>query len=373
MDRILLRQVLRGVLVLLCAAAVFLTVYYVTPLVYPFIFGWLLAYALNPVINLLQNKARFPRWLSVTVTLIAFVGICVTFITVLVTRIVVEIGVLLETVQANLDKWIDDLLKLANSEIIQGVVQQLSKLYEDNPDYQDTINNNLSSNAASLADIISRVIGDFFNITISVIKALPSIATIAIVILLATFFISKNWRRHQQQFSEWLPSNTLRTFAVIWADLQKALFGYLRAQFILISITAMFVIVGLLILNVNYAITIGLLIGLVDLLPYLGTGAVMVPWIIYVYVYGDIQLGIGLSIVYGIILVARQILEPKVLASSVGLDPLATLIAMFIGLKLFGVLGLIIGPVTLVILSAFVKANVFRDLFHFVRFGTRPK
>jgi predicted PurR-regulated permease PerM len=71
-----------------------------------------------------------------------------------------------------------------------------------------------------------------------------------------------------------------------------------------------------------------------------------------------------------VILVARQILEPKVLASSVGLDPLATLIALFIGLKLFGLVGLIIGPVTLVILSAFYRARIFHDIAHYVHKGS---
>ena len=96
----------------------------------------------------------------------------------------------------------------------------------------------------------------------------------------------------------------------------------MRAQLILVSLTALVVIIGLLVLRVDYAITIGLLTGLADLMPYLGTGAVMVPWILYVFfAQGNIVLGIGLSVLYGVIVIARQIMEPKVLASSVGLRP----------------------------------------------------
>ena len=160
------------------------------------------------------------------------------------------------------------------------------------------------------------------------------------------------------------------SYAVL-GDLRKALFGYVRAQFIMISITGVVVTIGLLIIGVNYAITIGLLIGLVDLLPYLGVGAAMIPWIMYTFIYGDVSLGIGLSILYGVILIARQTIEPKVLASSVGLEALPTLIALFVGLKLFGVLGLIIGPVSLVILTAIHKANVFRDLYSFIVRGPK--
>lgn len=81
---------------------------------------------------------------------------------------------------------------------------------------------------------------------------------------------------------------------------------------------------------------------------------------------GNLPLAIGLTVLYSVILIVRQIMEPKVLASSVGLDPLAALFGMFVGLKLFGFLGLIIGPVSLVILDAFRRANVFRDLRNYI-------
>jgi predicted PurR-regulated permease PerM len=98
----------------------------------------------------------------------------------------------------------------------------------------------------------------------------------------------------------------------------------------------------------------------------LGVGAVLVPWVIYLFITGNIHLGIGLSIVYGVIIVVRQFLEPKLVASNVGLDPLLTLISLFVGLKLFGFLGLIIGPVTSVILLALHRAHVFSDIWKFI-------
>lgn len=369
MDRTLINQILRGIWVILVIAALAVGIYYSFPLLYPFVIGLFVAYIMNPFVNLMQRRGKFPRWLAVTVALLVYLGVSLSVISLLVTRIVVEIGVLLKTVNSNIDKWIEDLFNIVNSDFSQNIVDLIGKFYNDNPDYQSTINNSLSKTAKTIADAGTTIINFFFKSIVNLITALPSIATISIVILLATFFISKDWYRLITKISTWIPEQTLRTTRIIWKDLQKALFGYLRAQFILISITAIVVILGLLILDVNYAITIGLLIGLVDLLPYLGTGAVMVPWILYVFMYGNIPLGIGLSVLYGIILVARQIIEPKVLASSVGLDPLATLISMFIGLKLFGVLGLIVGPVSLLILTAFVKANVVRDLVQYIKRG----
>jgi sporulation integral membrane protein YtvI len=188
--------------------------------------------------------------------------------------------------------------------------------------------------------------------------------------LLAAFFISKDWYKLLARIASYFSENVKAATRTIWGDLQKALFGYIRAQLILITITAIVVLIGLIILNVKYAVLISFLIGLCDLLPYLGTGTFMIPWIVFVFIEHNLYLGFGLTILYSIILIARQIFEPKVLASSVGLDAFSTLISMFIGLKLFGLIGLVVGPVTLIVLTAFHKANVFRDIRNYIKRGS---
>lgn len=122
----------------------------------------------------------------------------------------------------------------------------------------------------------------------------------------------------------------------------------------------------MLILRVEYAITIALIIGIVDVLPYLGTGLVFVPWIIYAAISGETHFAIGLSVLYIVVLVQRQVMEPKLLSSNIGLDPLATLIALFVGFKLIGFLGLIVGPVLLVIGRTLHHAGVFQDIWNFI-------
>src|SRR5690606_28158377 len=107
------------------------------------------------------------------------------------------------------------------------------------------------------------------------------------VAMLAAFFISKDWDNMQRWLTGNIPEKAGQAVYAVWLDLRKALFGFVQAQLILISITAVFVIIGLFLLRVDYALTIGLLIGLVDLMPYLGTGAVFVPWIIYVFLDGN--------------------------------------------------------------------------------------
>jgi sporulation integral membrane protein YtvI len=367
----LVHQIFRGIWAALIITILGFALYIVTPLVYPFIFGWIIAYLLNPLVNVLQRRAKFPRWLAVTVSMVLFFSAAATCITLLVANIVVEIGSLSETLQNQINLWVDKYNAFIHSSQFQNMVSWVNKFYDENPKYQVAINNNLTSTAGTLAGFSKDAINYILNALINLLKSLPNIATLTIIALLATFFISKDWYRIITRYSGIFSETILRVTKLIRTDLQKALFGYFRAQLILVSLTALVVIIGLLVLRVDYAITIGLLTGVADLMPYLGTGAVMVPWILYVFfAEGNIYLGIGLSILYGVILVARQIMEPKVLASSVGLDPLATLIALFIGLQLFGLAGLIIGPVSLVILSAFYRARIFHDIAHYVQKGS---
>jgi sporulation integral membrane protein YtvI len=371
MDRAIWKRIGRALIVILGIISLILAIIYVTPLVYPFIIGWMLAFAINPIVNVMNRKLKVPRWLGVAITLLLFVASMLTIVSALVTRIVVEIIHLSKSLDSTIVWWRDQFERIVASPEIQGFIEKLNAFYQNNPNYQQTINTRISDTANVLAKTSSTIINDFLIGIVNLISSLPNIATITLVVLLAAFFIGKDWYRHLDKMGDWIPSGIRKTTTVVWNDLLKALFGYLRAQFIMISITMVVVTIGLLILGVNYAITIGMLIGLVDLLPYLGVGAAMIPWIAYTFIYGDLSLGIGLSVLYGVILVVRSMLEPKVLASSVGLAPLPTLIAMYVGLKLFGVLGLIIGPVSLVILSTIHRANVFRDLYGYVVKGAK--
>jgi sporulation integral membrane protein YtvI len=369
----LVHQIFRGIWVAFIIAGIAYAFYYVIPLIYPFIFGWILALMLNPIVNFFQFKLKFPRWLAVSFSMLIFLAAMVTAITLLVANIIVELGSLADTLQLQINRWVEQFNVFINSTAFQDWIEKINEFFENNPKYQETVNNNLSSTAGSIADVSKLIINYVFNTLKSLLTSLPNIATITIIIMLATFFISKDWYQLIKRYKGIFSDLIVKTTQLIRNDLQKALFGYMRAQLILVSLTALVVIIGLLVLRVDYAITIGLLTGLADLMPYLGTGAVMVPWILYVFfAQGNLFLGIGLSVLYGVIVIARQIMEPKVLASSVGLDPLATLIAMFVGLKLFGLLGLIIGPVSLILISAFYRARIFHDIAAYIKKGSAP-
>jgi sporulation integral membrane protein YtvI len=136
--------------------------------------------------------------------------------------------------------------------------------------------------------------------------------------------------------------------------------GYIKAQLIIMSISMLISIVGLYIIGSEYALTLGLLAGFLELLPVLGPSMIYLPWIIWLVAYGDFTLAIKIGVLFVVLLTVRQMFEARIISANLGLHPLAVLAAMYIGLKLIGVTGLFIGPILLVALQAVIKAGIFK-------------
>ena len=118
-------------------------------------------------------------------------------------------------------------------------------------------------------------------------------------------------------------------------------------------ITFFEIFVGLSILGVNYSLLIAILIAVVDILPILGTGTILIPWALFSFVSGNVGLASGLLILYGVVLIIRQLVEPKIVGGSIGLHPLATLAAVYIGIRFVGFTGIFIGPIVALCIKGF--------------------
>ncbi|WLD92348.1 sporulation integral membrane protein YtvI [Alkalihalobacillus sp. AL-G] len=340
--------------------------YYVAHVTYPFIIALILAFMINPIVNLLERKGKMPRGLAVFVVILILIGLIVGFVTLIISEMISGFGYLAEVIPEH-TKTLVQFAQTYFTQQILPIYYDLAAMFQQlDPAQQETITNNIESVGKNITTNVREFVQSFLTGLQNFLLNLPNVVTVLIFSLLATFFISKDWYRFQGWIAKRTPKRTVESGQSVYRELRKALFGFMKAQLTLISITAAIVLVGLLILQVDYAITIAILTGVVDLLPYLGTGAVFIPWIIYSFIIEDFTLSIGLSILYGVVIIQRQIMEPKILSSSIGLDPLATLISLFVGFKLFGFLGLIIGPVILVIIRALNQADVFQDLWSFI-------
>ncbi|WP_289137436.1 sporulation integral membrane protein YtvI [uncultured Brevibacillus sp.] len=341
---------------------------FATPLLYPFLIALVIALIINRPVTFITKKFKIPRWLSVTIALLLLMLLAVGVVTLVVTETVVEIGELAKRLPGFASELSEYLQRTISQEFLMGVYNQIQWMYSQlDPDFQLKVNNTIGSGITSITHTGQDLVVKFLNGLKNLLVSLPNMATVSVISLMGAFFISKDFYQWESRFRRLLPNGVNNRLDQIFRDLRGALVGFIKAQLTLISLTAAIVIIGLLIMRVEYAITIGLLTGLVDLLPYLGTGTVFIPWIVYLFFKGNYSMVIGLSILYAVVLIFRQIIEPKVVAESVGLDPLLTLVALFVGLQLFGFLGLIIGPVSLVLINALVKANVFTDVWKYIR------
>jgi sporulation integral membrane protein YtvI len=359
-------RTLRFLLVVGAIVAGAYAMFYVSKVTYPFIIGFLIAFMMNPLVNFFQQKARMPRSLAVLVALVLIISTFAGLITLLIVEIASGADYLSRVVPEHLVTLIDYIEHFFAAQIIP-LYNQLAGLFQNlETGQQDTIINNIQNVGTTIGNTAGNFIKSFFENIPNILSWFPNAATVLIFSLLGTFFISKDWYRLSAMGNRFLPARAKHSGKTVFVDLKKALFGFLKAQATLISLTTVIILIGLLILRVDYAITIALVSGIVDIVPYLGTGAVFVPWIIYEAITGDVSTAIGLGILYVVVIVQRQVMEPKILSSSIGLDPLATLIALFIGFKTIGFLGLIVGPVVLVVFNTLQRANVFRDLWSFI-------
>jgi len=341
---------------------------FATPLLYPFLIALVIALLIHRPVTFMTRKLKCPRWLSVTISLLLLMLLAVGVVTLVVTETVVEIGELAKRLPGVASELAEYLQRTISREFLMGLYNQVQWLYTQlDPDFQLKVDATLGNGISSITHAGQNLIVSFLDNLKNFLLSLPNMATVSVISMMGAFFISKDFFQWEAHFRRFLPTGVNSRLDQVFRDLRGALVGFLKAQLTLISLTAAIVIIGLLIMRVEYAVTIGLITGLVDLLPYLGTGTVFIPWIIYLFFKGNYSLVIGLSILYAVVLIFRQIIEPKVVAENVGLDPFLTLIALFVGLQLFGFLGLIIGPVTLVMINALIKADVFSDIWGYIK------
>lgn len=364
-----IHKVLRSLVVVTFIVGGGVLLYYIAKVTYPFIVATAIAFFINPVVNFLENKVKIPRFLAVFVTIIFIIGIFAGFITLLITEIVAGTNYLATVVPTHIEIIINSIQDFIAHQLIPSFNRVANFFHHLDDEQQEQIIQSIQTAGQTLAANIGYFIQQFFWKLPSFISWIPNTATVLIFSLLATFFISKDWYKLTMWWGRFLPTKAKSSSLTVTRNLRKAFFGFIRAQATLISMTLLIVLIGLLILRVEYAFTIAIVIGIVDMMPYLGTGLVFVPWIIFEWITGNVSLAVGLTVLYTIIIVQRQLMEPKILSASIGLNPLATLISLFVGFKLVGFLGLLLGPVVLVVISTLHHANVFHDIWSFIQNG----
>lgn len=315
---------------------------FILPALVPFIFAAVVAVLIEPAVNTINKRLKVPRGLSVLAVILAFFGAISGMLVLITAKLIFELQ--------RLSKNMPDL-----NEFFTRVFNEAEYFYYNidlKPEVLGQIQQTISNATGALTDFAYSLI----NGTINLLTALPSAFIMVIIAIIATFFFSRDKESIEMFFLGLVPEKWRGRVSGVYKELTRAMIGYIGAIITLVSITAVISITGLSILGVEYAVTMGLITGFVDILPVLGPGMVYIPWIIITLVGGSFKMAAGLAVLYVIIIIQRQIMEPKLVADKIDVHPLASLAAIFIGLKLLGAWGVILGPVILVAGKAIKKS-----------------
>lgn len=219
----------------------------------------------------------------------------------------------------------------------------------------------LNETLQTITTKVSQLMGEFLAWLFSFLTSFSSfIVNFGIAIILAYFLSVEigTWRKFAKEKT---PNTFKQAFAFLRDNVFKGIAAYLKAQFKLISVTFIMVFIAMLLLNVGNAFTIALLSALFDLLPLLGIPVIFIPWAIYLFVIGDTWLAVWLLVVLAVVMITRQILEPKITGNSLGVSAFTMLSCMIISLSLFGVAGLILSPVLLILIKALMDQGYLKS------------
>jgi sporulation integral membrane protein YtvI len=331
-------KVIHFAIIVLC---IYIFVKYLATYFSPLIVGYIICLVLSPLVNLLNKRLKLPRPLASVVSLIFM------------------IFVLFALANSILSKLFDEAKSFIENSpnLVESVTATIRGFQEKFSEYLDLLPDSMRDSASELGDSLTEVVASTLGTgvkvgSIGIVKFLPGTMFVILLGLICSFFLLNDRQKIEDFIARQFPKSFAERMRVARNGVLHAIGGYVRAQCILMSIVAVICVTGLVILGNSYALLMGVLIAFVDALPVFGSGAIFWPWALYSILIGNYKMAIGLAIINITVLLTRQILEPRVLGSQIGLHPLATLMSIFVGLKVFGLFGFIIGPIILVTIKA---------------------
>lgn len=337
---------------LFCAAvgllALWLTFRFALGIIAPFLLAYLLSRAVRPLSERLTKRTRLPKSVAAAGLVILTVGLVSALTVGGVRRGIREVSRLAEGLTTDTEGL------TAAVEAVLSRVQSLSahipflRRFEDAPFYADlcaSVDRMVETGVARLTEAMTARLPDA---AMTVAGFLPAAFVFITVTLLACYYFTADDGRLGRGvtafFARLTPAPLRDRLPPIGRRLRRLGRQYLRACLLLGLLTFCLSFIGLALMRIPYAFIIALLLAVVDLLPLLGTGVILIPWALICLLLGQVKLGIGLLALYGVTTLVRQVLEPKLIGDGLGLHPLLSLFSMYAGLRLFGVWGMILAP-----------------------------
>lgn len=312
----------------------------------PFVIGLIVSMIANPLVKFLEKRVKLLRKHSSVIIMVTVIAAIIGVAYLLFSLLFREIRGLSED--------------LPN--IIESVGNQFSELSDTIQKFSETLPVSLQNMITKMLNGIRNYASEFTNNlqlpTMStagnLVKDIAEGFLMAIVIVLSSYFFTAYRDELVAGLKKHMPQTVTEYWRLITDNFKAAFGGYFKAQFKIMLVLTIIMFIGFEILQVGYSFVIALGIAFLDLLPVFGTGAILWPWAIIDMISGNYFRAIGLVIIYIICQVVKQVLQPKMVGDSIGLHPIATLVFLFVGYQLYGMLGMIIGiPVGMVIVNLY--------------------
>ena len=199
----------------------------------------------------------------------------------------------------------------------------------------------------------------------------PPTAPATVAFLMASYFITSDYPRLRYLFTDQLPGNLRQFGSQVRRIFMEAFGGYLKSQLLLSLGVFAILTAGFLIIRQPYSLLLAFVLAVMDFIPIIGAGTVMVPWAAVDLITGDYRQTIELMVIWGAIVLFRQVGEPKILGGQTGLSPILSLVGIYAGMRLAGVLGMVVGPLLLLVCINLVKLGIFRPVAADLRLAMR--
>lgn len=321
----------------------------------PFVIALIVSAIANPLVNFLEKKVKILRKYSSAVIIVFVLAFLFGVIYFVLWGAIQGLQALfgeMDDIIATFLGFLDE-FRLALSNLSIALPESLHEAIQS---LDSSIETALTSFATTIMEQINlSAAGSYLNNALNVL-------ILIIISILATYFVMIDRNKLTLAISRMVPMSIQQYYHVVMDNIKTAVGGYLKTQLKLMIIIMLALLLGFKLLNVQYALLLAFITAVLDFLPVFGTGTIIGPWVVFKIISGDYLYAVFLIIIYLVCLLLKQLLQPKIMGDSVGISPLYALFFMFVGYRINGIIGMIIGiPIGMILLS-FYRAGFFNRI-----------
>ena len=341
-----------SLLLSLLATAAFIIIGYKLLIFFmPFVIGWIISSIATPVVNWLEKRFSVVKKLGTAIVVVLVIGVIVLILYYAVGFLVAEVSGFIRDLPENYEQMESGLRQIGST--FSGVFANLPL------SIQNAWNGMIENLDTYIGELITNISEPAMEAAGSLAMRLPSYLIAVIMALLASYFFTVQREEVLSWVKRAAPPSVTARMTMVMDNLRYAVGGYFKAQFKIMAVIFVILIIGFAFLKVPYFVLVALLVAFLDFLPFFGTGTAIFPWAVYKVFMGDYKTALFLLVIYAVTQICHHTLQPKMVADSVGLNPILTLLLLYFGYKVSSVIGMILAvPIGMVVINMY-KAGAF--------------